>query len=122
LSESPFRLGDRVRSFGPALRGIVEMLRSEHNARIHALATIVVVAAGLGFGIERGEWLAIALAVSLVWMAEAFNSALEALGDAVSSELHPLIGRAKDAAAGAVLLAAIGSVVVAALVFGPRLL
>jgi diacylglycerol kinase len=117
---SRFRPADRVRSFGPALRGIGAMLRNEHNARIHALATGVVVVAGVACEIERSEWLAIVVAITLVWVAEAFNSALEALGDAVSSEVHPLIGRAKDVAAGAVLLAAIGSLVVAALVFVPR--
>ena len=117
---SGFRVVERARSFGPALRGIWAMLRDEHNARIHAAATGAVVAAGIGFGLERGEWLAIAVATGLVWVAEAFNSAVEALGDAVSSEAHPLVGRAKDVAAGGVLLAAIGALVVAALVFGPR--
>jgi len=120
VSVSGFRLADRVRSFGPALRGIGAMLRDEHNARIHAVATGVVVVAGVGFGLEREEWLAIAVATALVWSAEAFNSGVEALGDAVSSEAHPLVGRAKDVAAGAVLLAALGALVVAALVFGPR--
>ena len=115
-----FRPSDRVRSFGPAFRGIAAMLRAEHNARIHALATVVAVGAGRGFGITRGEWLAIVLVIALVWVAEAFNSALEALGDAVSVDPHPLIARAKDVAAGAVLLAAIAAVVVALLVFGPR--
>ncbi|MEE2663957.1 MAG: diacylglycerol kinase family protein [Myxococcota bacterium] len=119
---SGFRLADRVRSFGPALRGIRAMLRDEHNARIHAVATGVVVVLGLGFGLERGEWLAIVVATALVWVAEAFNSAVEALGDVLSSEAHPLVGRAKDVAAGGVLLAAIGALVVAALVFGPRVL
>ena len=115
-----FRVSHRVRSFGPAFRGIAAMLRAEHNARIHALATVVVVVAGLGLGITRGEWLAIVLVIALVWVAEAFNSALEALGDAVSADPHPLVGRAKDVAAGAVLLAAIAAVAVALLVFAPR--
>ncbi len=97
------------------------MLRSEHNARIHAAATVVVVAAGLGFKITSGEWLAIVVVIALVWVAEAFNSALESLGDAVSADPDPLVGRAKDVAAGAVLLAAIAALLVAALVFGPRL-
>jgi len=119
---SRFRVSDRVRSFGPALRGIAAMLRSEHNAWLHALATVGVLVAGLVFGVDRLEWLAITLAVALVWVAEAINSAIEAVADAVTLESHPLIGRAKDIAAGAVLLAAIASVVVAVLVFAPRLL
>ncbi|MGH7337754.1 MAG: diacylglycerol kinase, partial [Myxococcota bacterium] len=59
---------------------------------------------------------------ALVWVAEAFNSALEALADAVHPERDARVGRAKDTAAGAVLVAAIASAVIGALVFGPRLL
>jgi diacylglycerol kinase len=98
------------------------MLRSEFNARVHALATIVVVAAGFGFEIDTYEWLAVILAISGVWSAEAFNTAIEALGDAVTREEHPGIGRAKDMAAGAVLLTALGATAVAAIVFGRRLI
>ena len=112
---------ERARSFRPALRGIAGMLRSEHNTWIHAAATVTVVAAGLALGISAGEWLAVVLAVGLVWVAEAVNTAIEALGDAVTQQPHPLIGRAKDVAAGAVLLAAIVAVVVALIVFLPRL-
>lgn len=117
----PFRLSDRVRSFGPALQGLAALLRSEHNARIHAAATVVVAVAGLVLDIGRSEWLAIVLVVALVWVAEALNSALEAVADAVTLERDPRIGRAKDIAAGAVLLAAIAALVVAAIVFGPRI-
>ena len=98
------------------------MLRCEPNAWIHIVATGVAVAAGFVFGIGRAEWLAITLAIGLVWMAEAFNTALEAVCDALAPEPSPLIGFAKDVAAGAVLLAAVTALAVAAIVFGPRLL
>ena len=98
------------------------MLQSEFNARVHALASIVVIAAGFGLGIDRGEWLAVILAITAVWTAEAFNTAIEALGDAVSREDHPGIGRAKDVAAGSVLLAALGAATIGAIVFGRRLI
>ena len=98
------------------------MLRSESNARIHALATILVVGAGLACGIDRGEWLAVTLAIMAVWSAEGFNTAIEALCDLVSTETRPEIARAKDVAAGAVLVAAIGAAVIGVLVFGRRLL
>ena len=78
------------------------MLRTESNARIHALATIMVVGAGLACGIDRGEWLAVTLAIMAVWSAEGFNTAIEALCDLVSTETRPEIARAKDVAAGAV--------------------
>ena len=119
---SGFRASDRIRSFVYALRGLAVMLRYEPNAWIHIVATGVAVAAGFVFGIGRAEWLAITLAIGLVWMAEAFNTALEAVCDALAPEPSPLIGFAKDVAAGAVLLAAVTALAVAAIVFGPRLL
>lgn len=117
---SPLRR--RLRAFADAARGLGAMLASEPNARIHALATVLVVAAGLGFGIDRGEWLAVVLAIGAVWTAEGMNTAFEALCDVASPDPHPLVARAKDVAAGAVLCAALAAVVVALLVFGPRLL
>ena len=117
---SPVR--SRLDSFRFAARGILAMLTSEPNARIHAIATGLVVAAGFGFGIERGEWLAVALAIGAVWTAEGFNTAFEALCDVASPEQHPRVERAKDVAAGAVLLAALAALAVALIVFGPRVL
>lgn len=96
------------------------MLTSQHNAWIHAAATVVVVGAGLAWWLTATEWCAVVLAVMAVWMAEALNTALECLADATSPAFHPLIGKAKDVAAGAVLLAAVGAVVVGLLIFGPR--
>ncbi len=112
----------RMRSFRNAGRGLAAMLASEPNARIHALAVVVAVAAGLGFGITRSEWLAVVLSIGLVFVAEGMNTALEALCDVVSPQWHPGIARAKDVAAGAVLLAALTALVVATVVFGPRIL
>lgn len=118
--DSPVRR--RIRSFRYAFRGIGTMLASEPNARIHALATGLVVAAGFGFGIDRSEWLAVALAIGAVWAAEGMNTAFEALCDVASPDHHPRVERAKDVAAGAVLAAALAALAVAALVFGPRIL
>lgn len=98
------------------------MLRTQHNARIHALATILVLAAGAFLRISTAEWALIALAVVCVWAAEALNTSVEFLVDLVSPDIHPIAAKAKDVAAGAVLVAAIGSVVVGALVFGPHVL
>jgi diacylglycerol kinase (ATP) len=111
----------RIRSFRCAARGIGEMLRSQHNAWLHAAATVLIIAAGLAVGLDAAEWCWIALAVVAVWTAEALNTAFEFLTDVASPEFHPLAGKAKDVAAGAVLIAAIGALVVAALVFVPKL-
>ena len=115
-------LNGRLRSFGHAFRGLKVLLQTQHNARIHAAATLLVVAAGALFGISPVEWALVALAVASVWTAEALNTAIEFLVDLASPELHPLAAKAKDVAAGAVLVAAIGSLIVGVLVFGPHVL
>jgi diacylglycerol kinase len=107
----------RVASFGHAFRGVGSALRSEIHLRFHALATVVVIGLGFYYGISRLEWALVALAVAGVWTAELLNTAIEALTDLASPDFHPLAGKAKDVAAGAVLLAA---AVVGALVFGPH--
>jgi diacylglycerol kinase (ATP) len=111
----------RLRSIRYALRGIAVMLQSQHNAWIHALATAVVVVVGLVVRLSTAEWCWIVLAVMAVWTAEALNTAFEFLTDVASPSFHPLAGKAKDVAAGAVLISAIGSIVIGALVFGPHL-
>jgi diacylglycerol kinase len=118
---SRFSLRERAQSFADAGRGIALLLAQEPNARLHALATVAAIALGLWLGISASEWCWIALAIGLVWVAEALNSALEALADAVHPERGARIGSAKDLAAGAVLAAAIVAAVIGALVFGPRL-
>jgi diacylglycerol kinase (ATP) len=112
----------RIQSFRYAFRGIAAMLQTESNARIHAIATIVVVAVGMAIGISRIEWLAITLSITAVWCAEGFNTAIESICDVASPDYHPKVEQAKDIAAGAVLITAIGAVIVGLLVFGRHLL
>ena len=111
----------RVASFGHAFRGVWSALRSEIHLRFHAVATAVVLGLGFYYRLGRLEWALVALAVAGVWTAELLNTAIEALTDLASPDVHPLAGKAKDVAAGAVLLAAAGAAVVGALVFGPHL-
>ena len=111
----------RVASFGHAFRGIWSALRSEIHLRFHAVATVVVLGLGFYCGLSRLEWALVALAVAGVWTAELVNTAIEALTDLASPDFHRLAGKAKDVAAGAVLLAAAGAAVVGTLVFGPHL-
>jgi diacylglycerol kinase (ATP) len=118
---SRFSVAARLRSFQYALRGIAAMLRTQHNAWIHAAATVAVLGAGFALRIAAGEWLAVVLAIMAVWTAEALNTAFETLCDVASPEFHPMVKRAKDVAAGAVLVSAIGALCVGAIVFGPRL-
>lgn len=112
---------ERVFSIRIACRGIGVMLRTQANARIHLVITLLVIAAGLWLGLARLEWLWIVVAIALVWVAEGLNTALERLADAVSPDYHPLVREAKDVAAAAVLIAALGAVMIGLLVFGPYL-
>ena len=117
-----FSAAARAHSFRDAFRGVAGLLATQHNARIHAVATLAVLAVGFWLGCTRVEWAVLVLAIGLVWLAEGVNTALEALGDAVSADPNPLVGRAKDVAAGAVLLASIGAAAAGLLIFVPRLL
>ena len=112
-------LKQRVKSFGYAFKGIGTLVRTQPHARIHAMATVVVVGCGFLFEVTRIDWLALVLAIALVWVAEAVNTAIEFLTDLASPEYHPLAGKAKDVAAGAVLLAAIAAIAIAVIVFAP---
>jgi diacylglycerol kinase len=118
----PFSVRRRLSSFRHAFRGIATLLREQHNARIHLLATAVVLGLGFALDVTRQEWLLLLFAIGLVWLAEALNSALEYLCDAAVPDQHELIGRAKDTAAAGVLIASAIALVVGALVFLPRLL
>ena len=120
LLSRPFTFTGRLRSIHFALRGIRLMLVSQHNAWVHAAATVAVCAAGFAFRVTRGEWCWLIVAMMAVWTAEALNTAFEFLCDVASPEFHPGVEKAKDVAAGAVLISAIGAVVIGLLIFGPR--
>ena len=109
----------RVRSIRCALVGIRVMVSSQHNAWIHAAATIAVLAVSLHFGLTKADWCWVILAIISVWTAEALNTAFEFLTDVASPEFHPVAAKAKDVAAGAVLIAAVGSMLIGLVVLGP---
>ena len=111
----------RGRSFRCALCGVVLLMRSEHNAKIHLAATIAVCIAGGLLRVSINDWCWLVVAITIVWTAEALNTALEHLADFASPAIHPTIARAKDIAAGAVLLASLGALVIGVLILGPHL-
>jgi diacylglycerol kinase len=111
-----------IRSFGHAVAGIEHGLRTQGNLRLHVLAAIGVVIAGLLLQISTIEWAILVATIMIVLSAELLNTAIEAAVDRVGGEPHPLAKIAKDTAAGAVLIGAIGAVIVGLLIFGPRLL
>lgn len=110
-----------LRSFVFAWEGITHAFATQRNFKIHAAISVVVLIAGLVLRISLEQWAIIAVTVALVFQAELFNTALEAVVDHVSPEFHALAKVAKDCAAGAVFITALISVIVGALIFLPRL-
>ncbi|MEZ5572502.1 MAG: diacylglycerol kinase family protein [Halioglobus sp.] len=121
-STDTFSFSGRIRSTVHALRGVFEMLKSQHNAWVHAFATVSVVAAGLLFGVDAAEWCFLILAIMGVWVAEGLNTAFEFLCDVAAPEFHPLVKKSKDVAAGAVLMSAVGAAIIGLIILGPHLL
>ncbi len=111
----------RVRSFGYACAGVVYLVKTQPHARIHLAASAVVVGAGVALRVTAQEWCWLIAAMGMVWVAEALNTAVELLADAVCPERHPLVGRAKDVAAGAVLVAAGCAAAIGGCVFWGRM-
>jgi undecaprenol kinase len=109
-------------SFRYALQGIDHTFHTQANLRIHTVIAIAVLLAGLWLQLNTGEWAIIVVTMMIVFSAELFNTALEAAVDRFGPEQHPLAKVAKDAAAGAVLITALGAVVVGVLILGPKLL
>ncbi len=112
----------RWHSLRYAFSGIKTILKYEKNTWIYIPITIFVVAGGFYFRIQAFEWLAIVICLGIVWAFEAANTALEALVDLTSPEIHPVAKIAKDCSAAAVLITAITSAVVGVIVFLPRIL
>jgi diacylglycerol kinase len=110
-----------IKSFRYSFIGINELLRSEPNTRIHLLATICALIAGILLRISKSEWCVILIVIALVWAAEAFNTVIEKLTDHLFPEYHETARFAKDIAAGAVLVCAIAALVCGLIIFLPKL-
>jgi diacylglycerol kinase len=110
----------RIQAFRFAFKGLLDVWRTQANMRIHAAAAAAAIALGFCFQITAVEWCIVALAIGAVLIAEAINTALEYLTDLASPDIHPLAGKAKDAAAAAVLIAAAVSVAIGCIIFIPH--
>jgi diacylglycerol kinase (ATP) len=109
----------RAKSFRYAFVGLWLMLRTQHNAWIHLAGTLAVCAAGWTLHVSNADWRWLVVAIVMVWIAEALNTAFEHLCDVVSPDFHASVKASKDIAAGAVLICALGATVIGALVFVP---
>jgi diacylglycerol kinase len=116
------RATSRLGSFRHAFSGWWYVLRTQHNAWIHAVAAISILTIALWVGLGRIEWAILILTIAVVWVAEFVNTAVETLVDLLSPDIHPLAKAAKDIAAASVLIAAMAAVLVGLLVLGPALL
>ncbi|MGF1638088.1 MAG: diacylglycerol kinase [Cyclobacteriaceae bacterium] len=116
-----FSIKKRVKSFSFAINGLKYLIRNEHNARIHLLATICVIVLGVLLGLKPAEWISIVLVIGLVLISELFNSAIEKLADMIDPTWNTKIGLIKDYCAAAVLLSSIISVIVGGFIFIPKL-
>ncbi len=110
-----------IGGFDHAWEGIVRAVRTQRNMRFHALAAVAVVVAGVLLRVGVVEFVVLLLAISLVMAMELVNTAVEAVVDLASPDFHPLAKIAKDAAAGAVLVASIGAAIVGTVIFAGRI-
>jgi len=108
---------NRLQSFKFALKGIQLLFLSETNAKIHLVFTILVIAAGFYFSVSMTEWCLLISAIAIVLCAEGMNTAIEYLTDLTSPHFHELAGKTKDVAAGAVLISAIGAMIIGLIIF-----
>ncbi|MBR4512019.1 MAG: diacylglycerol kinase family protein [Bacteroidales bacterium] len=117
-----FSIKRRLKSFRYAFSGLRVLVREEHNARIHLFATVCVIVMGVLLRISCTEWVAVALAIGLVFGMEAVNSAVENICDFVCPERDARIKKIKDLAAAAVLLSAIAALAVGLFIFIPKIM
>ncbi|MBW8882805.1 MAG: diacylglycerol kinase family protein [Asticcacaulis sp.] len=116
---SKFSILSRLRSFGYAFEGLFFMLRTQHNAWLHLLATVAVILAASFLNVEARDWRWLIVAMAMVWVAEAFNTAVEYVCDVVSPQFSEAVKRAKDIAAGAVLICAIAAAAIGIITLWP---
>ncbi|MBL8547258.1 MAG: diacylglycerol kinase family protein [Hyphomonadaceae bacterium] len=114
-----FSVKARLKSFTFAFEGFAHMLRTQHNAWVHLAATVLVVALGFLLNVSADAWRWLIVALALVWVAEAVNTAFEHLCDVVQPEFSTSVKRSKDIAAAAVLVCVVASTLLGAITFAP---
>jgi diacylglycerol kinase len=117
----PRRRHGLIGSFRFAFAGIAYLFRTQRNARIHTAVAVIVCLLAAWLRVTRVEWAILGLTIACVLILEGLNTALEAVVDLASPQIHPLAKIAKDVTAGMVLIAAIASVLVGLLILGPPL-
>ncbi|MEW5830544.1 MAG: diacylglycerol kinase family protein [Chloroflexota bacterium] len=111
----------RIRSFGYAFKGWWHVIKTQQNAWIHAVFSVLVALTAAWLQLPARDWAVLILTITMVWAAEFINTAIEAVLDLASPDIHPLAGVGKDVGAAAVLIAALASILVGLLILGPPL-
>lgn len=112
----------RVRSFRYAFSGWWFVIRTQKNAWIHAVISVIVIILALWLQVSLQDMAVLVLTIAVVWTAEFLNTAVEAVVDLASPQIHPLAKIGKDVGAAAVLIAALASIIIGLLIMGPALL
>ena len=122
MKKTKFTMKNRIKSFKYAIKGIFHAFKYEKNIWIESVCAVAIIIAGFVFKINTIEWIAIVFCIGIVFACEIINTAIEAIVNFISPEYHKKAGLIKDLAAGAVLIVAIMSVVIAAIIFVPKLI
>jgi len=122
MKRDKFSFKSRLGSFKFAFKGLVLLLKNEHNARIHLVLAIVAITTGMLLNINAFEWSLIVIVIGIVFLTELLNTSIETLADIVQPEWNEKIRMAKDYSAAAVLISAIISIIVGGIIFIPKIL
>lgn len=120
-SQNKFSIKKRLQSFIYAFNGIGYMFRTQHNSWIHLIAAIAVIIMGYIYKVSLVEWCLLIFAIGLVFTTEMINTSIEKFVDICSPDFNKKAGKAKDVAAGAVLVTAIVSVAIGLMIFLPKI-
>lgn len=121
MENKKFSIKKRLGSFKYALNGLRILINNEHNSRIHLLAAICAIILGFILDISNVEWVTIVIVTGFVFSVEIINSSIEYLADFISPNYHEIIKKVKDLSAAAVLISALVSVIVAFIIFIPKI-
>ena len=113
-------MSHRLKSFGYAIKGALLLLKTESSIQIQFVLALLVTAAGFYFEISNTEWILQVITIALVLSIEGLNTALEKLCDFIHEDFEPRIGRIKDISAGAVFFSALAALIVALIIYVPK--
>ena len=122
MEKQQFSIRKRLKSFKYAINGLRVLFKYEHNSRIHLVALICAIVLGIFLDISNLEWLFIVIVSGFVFSTEIVNSAIEYISNFISPNYNEIIKKVKDLSAAAVLVSAITSLIVAFIIFIPKIL